>query len=129
MIDLTPWARRIAVAVALLTAGCGPLVTTGEPCTTRAECGPSESCFLKAPASTVEIPGGFCSRSCTSEGQTYECPGGTICTYFGDTNLLCSPTCSTTAQCREGYECADLPGTNGNTSGSKKSCRPKNVTR
>ncbi len=130
MIDLTLSARRLALLGAALLVGsaCGSLVTAGEACTTRADCPPSYSCFVKGTNSAIEIPGGFCSRACTAEAQTYECPGGTICTYFGDTNLICSPTCNTSAQCREGYECADLPAATGNTSGAKKSCRPKNVT-
>jgi hypothetical protein len=125
--------RPLLVATSFFAlSGCGTLVTLGEPCTTRADCPPSNSCFLKAPSGTVEVPGGFCSTGCLSEGSTRECPGGTICTFFGDSNLICAPTCTTDAQCRAEYVCADLAmgsSAAGNMSGSKKSCRPKGVTR
>ena len=118
--------RSFLVATSFLAlCGCGPLVTVGEPCTTRADCGPSYSCFQKATGGTVDVPGGFCSRGCTTESSVSECPGGTICTFFGDTQLICAAECTTDAQCREGYACADVAG----SGGAKKSCRPKTVTR
>lgn len=118
--------RSLLVASSFLALfGCGPVVTVGEPCTTRGDCGPSYSCFLKTTNGSVDVPGGYCSRGCTAEGAVSECAAGTLCTFFGDTQLICATECTTDAQCREGYACADVAG----TSGAKKSCRPKTVTR
>lgn len=123
---------KIVVAAVAMSA-CGPLVTVGGPCTTRGDCTPSYSCFQKqANGGTVDVPGGFCSRGCMAEGTTRECPGGTMCSFFGDSQLVCSPTCTADAQCREGYSCVDIAMGNpavGTTSGGNKTCRPRGVTR
>lgn len=122
----------VFLALAALSSGCGPVVTAGDACTTRADCPPSYSCFLKQPAATNEIPGGFCSRGCIAEGDTRECPGGTVCTFFGDGNLICSPQCTANTGCRAGYECADVAmGSTsvGSMGGARKTCRPVGVTR
>ncbi len=112
--------------VAALTA-CGPLVTAGEACTTRQDCPPSYSCFLTELGGS-QVPGGFCSRGCLAEADTRNCPAGTVCTAFGGATLVCSPECTSDAQCRAGYACADVAmGSTavGNQGGARKSCRPK----
>lgn len=124
--------KTTLVALVVTLMGCGPLVTVGGPCTTRNDCTPSYSCFQKQASGVVEIAGGFCSRGCAVEGDTRECPGGTVCTFFGDSQLICSPQCTADAQCREGYACADVAmgsASVGNAGGSNKTCRPKSVTR
>ncbi|MBM4777699.1 MAG: hypothetical protein GQE15_08350 [Archangiaceae bacterium] len=121
----------VFLAFAAVSSSCGPLVTAGEACTTRADCPPSYSCFQKQTGGTVEVPGGFCSRGCAAEADTHECPSGTVCTYFGDSQLVCSPQCTADSQCRSGYVCADVAmGSTavGNMGGAKKTCRPKGVT-
>jgi hypothetical protein len=53
----------------------------------------------------VELPGGYCSATCTS---STECgPGGECATILG----MCLATCISSSDCREaeGYECAELP--------------------
>ncbi|MBE2249496.1 MAG: hypothetical protein IAE78_08090 [Myxococcus sp.] len=118
------------LAFAAVLPACGPLVTAGQACTTRSDCPPSYSCFQKQAGDTTEIPGGFCSRGCIAEADTRECPGGTVCTVFGGGNLVCSPECTANAQCRDGYECADVAmGSTavGNQGGAKKTCRPVGV--
>lgn len=92
-------------------AGCNS-VTVGLSCESRDNCLPGQDCF---PA-----PGGFCTRGCTEPGTTRECPGGTICTFFGNSEQVCSPFCTTNADCRVNYECVEAGGTT-----ALKACRPE----
>jgi hypothetical protein len=122
----------VLAALFLPVAACGPLITAGNPCTTRADCNPSYTCFQKQPSGQVDIPGGYCSRGCVAEGQTYDCPGGTVCSFFGDSQLICSIECTTNTECRDGYVCADVALGNpdiGNRGGAKKSCIPQGARR
>ncbi len=125
--------RALLVAtLSLASSACGPLVTAGNACTTRADCTSGYDCFQKQPAGVVTIPGGFCSRGCAAEADTRECPAGTACTFFGDSNLVCSPQCTADSQCRQDYVCGDVAGGSaeaGNLGGKRKTCRPKGVTR
>ena len=57
-----------------------------------------------------DYPGGFCTRGCTFEGKTDECPGGAICSYAGGTALVCAPICSHKSQCRDRYDCKRVTG-------------------
>lgn len=101
---------RSFFALALLTlAACGPVL--GLPCKTRADCGASMSCY--------PTTDGFCSHGCTAEGVDFDCPSGTICTYFGTSNLVCSLPCKVDSDCRSGYECAPVQN-----SSNLYACRP-----
>lgn len=52
------------------------------------------------------LPGGLCTRNCTSQD---ECPDGTVCTDTEATGGVCLFTCTNSDQCREdvgtGYVC------------------------
>jgi hypothetical protein len=95
--------------------GCNA-VTVGLSCEQRSDCVPGQDCF---PA-----PGGFCTRGCTQPGESRDCPSGTICIYFGGSNQVCSPLCTTNADCRVNYECVEAGGTT-----ALKGCRPEGVGR
>lgn len=98
-----------AVAALVLTA-CN-LTSVGIPCENRDDCEPAQECH--------KAPGGFCSRGCTEPGQTRDCPTGTICSNFGEDQLLCSLPCHTNDDCRINFECdATHPGS------SVSACRP-----
>ena len=112
--------RACVIATFLsLGVGCGPTVNIGGVCETRADCGSGHSCITAA-------PGGFCSKSCAIEGNTLDCPGGTVCTYFGDSVLVCSVYCTSNDQCRVNYTCAEPKGTQ---TVNQKSCQPANAKR
>lgn len=92
------------VAFAFLAcAACNNSTAVGSPCTVTADCDPAHFC-------DTSTPGGFCTRGCTFEGRTDECPGGSICTYTGGTVLVCAPICTTKAQCRDHYDCKAVKG-------------------
>lgn len=99
-----------AVTISLFLAGCGQS-SVGRPCTSDQECDFGQSCL-------TQLPGGYCTKSCSIDGDTRECPGGTVCANHG-TALLCSATCQQQSDCRAEYEC------NGVSNSSLKACRPK----
>lgn len=106
---MTRFLITTALALATLT-GCFS-TTVGLPCETAMECQAGQAC--------ITAPGGFCSRGCTEAGQTRDCPNDTICTNFGDGQLVCSTPCERDADCRPNFEC--LLTING---GSTSTCRP-----
>lgn len=110
--------RLLVVGIGLISllSGCG-VVRVGESCEKRDDCVPAQECLLN-------VPGGFCTRGCTEEGTTRDCPEGTICTFFGKSLLVCSPLCQSNGDCRVNYECVEAGGTT-----ARKACRPEGVTR
>ena len=92
-------------------SGCN-YVTVGLSCEKRDDCVPGQDCFT--------APGGFCTRGCTEPGSTIDCPSGTICTFFGASNQVCSPICTTDGDCRTNYKCVEAGGTT-----ALKACRPE----
>jgi hypothetical protein len=99
----------MAVFGALLFTACGR-TTLGIPCDNRDDCEPAQDCFT--------APGGFCTRGCTEPGQSRDCPSGTICTFFGETQV-CSTPCNVDADCRVNFECVLT-----HQGGTKSACRP-----
>ena len=71
--------------------------SVGTTCTRSTDCVGGLQCY-----SGAGIPGGYCSRNC---GQT-TCPGASRCVTLGDSESVCLLTCTVTADCRSGYECA-----------------------
>jgi len=94
----------------LALTGCNQ-VTVGLSCTTKDNCVPGQICY--------QAPGGFCTRGCTEAGNSIDCPSGTICIAFDADNQVCSPTCSSNGDCRDGYQCVEAGGTT-----AIKGCRP-----
>ncbi|NMO17885.1 hypothetical protein HPC49_30965 [Pyxidicoccus fallax] len=66
-------------------------------------------------------PGTFCAQSCSEEGDTANCPQGTVCTAQLGEERLCSLTCEDTDDCREGYVCVAV------ADGQAKACRVKSL--
>lgn len=98
-----------SVAMVLLS-GCN-LTAVGTPCDFRDDCEPAQECH--------KAPGGFCTRGCTEPGQKRDCPTGTICSFFGGDQLVCSTPCQVDADCRVNFECVlTHPG------GTDSACRP-----
>lgn len=97
-------------ALALALSACGG-TSVGTACTVNDDCDDGQTCY-------TTTPGGYCSKGCSQEGESKECPGGTVCAAHSGT-LLCSTTCQDKSDCRPEYEC------NGVTGSSVKVCRAK----
>ena len=100
----------VGAFAATLFSACNPL-SAGIPCNDRNDCEPAQECLV--------APGGFCSRGCTEPGQSRDCPGGTICSYFGKDQLVCSIPCQINADCRVNFECVLT-----HQGGTESACRP-----
>lgn len=80
----------------------------GKPCSADADCGGSEgSCAFELPfdsreTDVVEAPGGYCTQSCSLDG---ECGANAQCIAAGNRGGMCLGRCDTDADCRQGYHC------------------------
>lgn len=78
----------------------------GAACGTVADCsgGVSGLCFA-----SENWPAGYCSRRCPSGTG---CPSGSACVQAGPetSDLYCLDTCTSSSQCRDGYECRSYGG-------------------
>jgi hypothetical protein len=101
----------VGLVATLVLSACGIASAVGSACERREDCEPGQVC-LTAPA-------GFCSRGCTEPGQNRDCPAGTICSNFGQDQLVCSKPCQVKADCRVNYECSLTHPT-----GTETACRP-----
>jgi hypothetical protein len=89
----------------------------GESCRANGDCSSGLSCTV----ANLGYPGGFCSASCTESA-----PCGTgVCTPIGSAQL-CTPTCTTDTECRQGYGCCP---TLGNVCIPLAACTPPACTR
>lgn len=78
---------------------CGPSTPQiGIACSQDFQCGPNAYCL----ASDYGFPGGYCSADCSTS-----CPDGNLCVDGGRTNF-CVDSCSSIADCRQGYDCLDM---------------------
>ncbi len=80
----------------------------GESCN-ETGCGSGLSCL-------ADFPGGFCTRECGEPGDGAGCPQDTLCISQFD-ELICAPVCTSSTNCREGYECL------GESGSSVRACR------
>jgi hypothetical protein len=105
--------NRVLVTFAFLfCVGCNNPTAVGSPCSVTADCDGAHFC-------DTSTPGGFCTRGCTFQGKTDECPSGSICTFTGTTALVCAPVCATPSQCRSEYDCSPVLNT------ETRACTPK----
>jgi hypothetical protein len=93
------------------TAQCasGPKAT-GEPCGAHVECASpnGDPHCLPAPANQGPYPDGYCSQFCDLEAP--DCEGDSVCVRFGlSAEGICLDGCTSTADCRAGYECVGGP--------------------
>jgi len=100
--------------------GEGVQSTWGAPCTEDSECiallGEGGVCLNEAVI--FELPGGYCSKTCTlPEGSTYsiddaQCDpaGGVDCIGQAPLFEVCAPQCTSDSQCtRDQYDCRNFP--------------------
>jgi hypothetical protein len=91
----------LASIAALPLLACGSSV--GDTCASDG-CGSDLMC-------RGDFPGGFCTTACTQAGEGGGCPDEGLCAeQLGQ--LMCSPRCESTSDCREGYACNGVSGTN-----------------
>ena len=65
------------------------------------------------------VPGGYCTKSCTTAGSTSECPDDSVCDAITGTAIACVKICSTKEDCRTDQDCNGITGSN------TKACKPK----
>jgi hypothetical protein len=76
----------------------------GAACSTDGECAGSAICG-------TNWPGGYCLMTCT--GAASVCPTNSLCTRLtGLNDSYCFDTCSTDRDCRGGYVCNPVNGSN-----------------
>jgi hypothetical protein len=73
----------------------------GSACKSTSECNEGLTCI-------VELPGGACTKACTTS-----CDDTSICvqvqiTTSSDPINLCAPICEQEGDCREGYQCVSV---------------------
>lgn len=101
--------RDLLTLACLLFAACNAPTGVGNPCTVAADCERGQICATEA--------GGFCTKPCSIDGNTTECPLSSICTSF-QTSLYCSDICTSKADCRDQYDCVGVSTT------TTKACKP-----
>lgn len=87
----------ILILAAACTQEAGSLSKdVGGACESDDECNPESVCEEGA-----AFPDGMCTIECESQD---DCILSTVCTDMG----LCLMVCNTDAECRDGYDCADV---------------------
>lgn len=91
--------------------GAGQVGTT---CTVDAECtalGGGSSCKQKTSSQLNDYAGGYCTKTC---GSDLDCPGSSFCLGpqpgYGEKDSICWAGCTTSAECRSGYDCYPIGG-------------------
>ena len=103
---------RISVLLIALLCACGSDPAVGTTCAATSDCDDTLTC-------STAIPGGYCTKTCTTSGSTDGCPDGSICDSVSGIGNTCVKTCKTTADCGR----SDL-GCNGVSSSNVKACKP-----
>lgn len=93
----------LIAALALPLFGCGTSIGDS--------CAPSDGCGSDDLVCRGDFPGGLCTKGCTAEGDTESCDGNSICSAQFRA-LLCVPRCKEQSDCREGYQCNGISGSN-----------------
>ena len=105
-----PWFSIIPLLVASACGSDPPNV--GGTCTATTGCDVNLMC-------DTNVPGGYCTTSCTTSGSTEQCPEASVCDAVAGTALNCVKICSTNADCRADLSCNGISGSN------IKACKPK----
>ncbi len=100
-------------AVVLLASACG-----GDPPNVGATCTATEGCD-EALTCDTSVPGGYCTKSCTTLGSTGQCPEEAVCDSVAGAAMNCVKICKTSSDCRSDQDCNGVSGSN------LKACKPK----
>lgn len=104
-------ALLLLLLLTLLPAGCSDPPNVGNTCTATAGCDEGLTC-------DIAVAGGYCTKTCATQGSTSECPEGSLCDMF-ESGLSCAKICGVQTDCRPELEC------NGTTGSSVKICKVK----
>ena len=94
--------RALFCAAALSLAACGGDDTSGA-CDSDGDCD-TGTCYTKTEP-------GYCTAPCDAEGNTAECPAGTVCKPIEGGNLFCILVCEEEADCPENSDCNPVSDT------------------
>lgn len=104
--------RALVLSIVLVGCGGGDSPNVGGTCTATDGCDQDLTC-------NTTVPGGYCTKACTSPGTTNECPDGSVCDAIAGTAISCVKICKSSGDCRADQSC------NGTTAGNIKACKPK----
>jgi hypothetical protein len=105
--------RQLAsICAAAVLAACGDPPNVGGTCTASGGCDDGLTC-------DTAVPGGYCTKACTTPGSTSECPEESVCDAVAGTAMNCVKICSTKDDCRGDQDCNGIAGSN------IKACKPK----
>lgn len=90
----------------------------GDPPNVGGTCAAVEDCDEGLTCDST-VPGGYCTKSCTTTGTTDGCPDGSICDAISGTAITCVKICKVAEDCRSDLDC------NGVSGSSIKACKPK----
>lgn len=104
---------RIAPLLVMLLVACGD-----DPPNVGGTCTATDGCDEGLMCNTT-VPGGYCTKSCTTSGSTSECPDEAVCDAIAGTAVTCVKICQTKEDCRSDQDCNGVSGSN------IKACKPK----
>ena len=100
-------------AVVILASACGgDPPNVGATCTAGGGCDEGLTC-------DSSVPGGYCTKACTTSGSTAQCPEESVCDAVAGAAMNCVKICKTGTDCRPDQDCNGVSGTN------IKACKPK----
>ena len=104
---------RALLALTLVAAACGD-----DPPNVGATCTSSGGCDDGLTCDTTAL-GGYCTKACTTPGDTAQCPEGAVCDGVAGAAVTCVKICQTPSDCRADQAC------NGTSGSNLKACKPK----
>ena len=103
---------RSFALLAMLLVACGGAPNVAGTCATNADCDDGLTC-------DTSVPGGYCTKACTTSGSTDECPEESVCDALSGAAVTCVKICKTSEDCRSDLDCNGVSGSN------IKACKPK----
>ena len=100
-------------AFVILASACG-----GDPPNVGATCTAGDGCDEGLTCDS-SVPGGYCTKACTTSGSTDQCPEAAVCDTVAGAAMNCVKICKTATDCRADQDCKGVSGTN------IKACKPK----
>lgn len=102
----------LVVAIGSLLFACSDPPNVSATCSSDVQCDEGLTC-------NTAVPGGYCTKACTTPGETSQCPEASVCDSVAGTAVSCVKICDTSSDCRSDLSC------NGTSKGSLKACKPK----
>lgn len=105
--------RALSSLFLIAAVACGD-----DPPNVGAMCTSASGCDAELTCNTT-VPGGYCTKACTTSGAKAECPDDSICDSVTGGGTTCVKTCSSASDCRPDQDCNGVSGSN------VKACKPK----